>query len=289
MTRPACATPCRIARLGWLAMLAFALAGCGAGGPETFGFDDGYPKPTDYPIHGIDVSKYQGTIDWNAVASSGVKFAWIKATEGGDRLDERFQANWQGAKLAGIPHGAYHFMYWCRSPIDEATWFEENVPVEEDALPPVLDVEPTPDSKTCRRHLERDRTIADMKVVLDEMERHFGKRPIIYTSIDFYRAILSDGAFADYPIWVRSTKHNPALPYGDRDWKFWQYQADGVVPGIAGDVDRNVFFGDRGQWQAFLDGPAAAAPGTAAAAQPPAQAVLAPPQTISPASQADSN
>ena len=173
--------------------------------------------------------------------------------------------------------------------IDEATWFEENVPVEEDALPPVLDVEPTPELENRRRHLERDRTIADMKVVLDKMERHFGKRPIIYTSIDFYRAILSGGAFADYPIWVRSTKHNPALPYGDRDWKFWQYQADGIVPGIAGDVDRNVFFGDRGQWQAFLDGPPAAAPGTAAAAQPPAQAVLAPPQTISPASQANSN
>ena len=109
------------------------------------GFDDGYPKPTDYPIHGIDVSKYQGTIDWNAVASSGVKFVWIKATEGGDHIDERFQANWQGAKQVGIPHGAYHFMYWCRKPIEEATWFEENVPVEADALPPVLDVEPTPE------------------------------------------------------------------------------------------------------------------------------------------------
>jgi lysozyme len=256
MTRPACAIPHRFARLGWLATLAFALAGCGGGGgPAMLDFDDGYPKPTDYPIHGIDVSKYQGTIDWNAVAGSGVKFVWIKATEGGDHIDERFQANWQGAKLAGIAHGAYHFMYWCRPPIEEATWFEENVPVEEDALPPVLDVEPTPDSRTCRRHLERDQTIADMKVMLDEMERHFGKRPIIYTSVDFYRSILGGGAFADYPIWVRSTKHNPALPYGDRDWKFWQYQADGAVPGIDGHVDRNVFYGDHDQWQAFLDGP----------------------------------
>ena len=174
------------------------------------GFDDGYPKPKDYPIHGIDVSKYQGTIDWNAVANSGVKFAWIKATEGGDHVDERFQANWQGAKLAGVAHGAYHFMYWCRPPIEEATWFEQNVPVEEDALPPVLDVEPTPDSRTCRRHLERNQTIADMKVVLEEMERHFGKRPVIYTNLEFYNAILAGGAFANYPIWVRSTKHNPA-------------------------------------------------------------------------------
>src|SRR6476620_6874549 len=66
-------------------------------------FSGNHLKPKDYPIHGIDVSKFQGNIDWNAVASSGVKFAWIKATEGGDR-DARFQANWEGAKAAGIPH-----------------------------------------------------------------------------------------------------------------------------------------------------------------------------------------
>jgi lysozyme len=243
-----------LARLGAVAALAAALTGCGgAAGP--LDVDDNYPKPGDYPIHGIDVSKYQGTIDWSAVAGSGVKFVWIKATEGGDRLDDRFQANWEGAKQAGIPHGAYHFMYWCRPPIEEATWFEQNVPVEDDALPPVLDVEATPDSRTCKRRLERDATIADIKVMLDEMERHFGKRPIIYTSVDFYQAILADGAFADYPIWVRSTKHNPAVPYGSRPWKFWQYQADGAIPGIEGDVDRNVFYGTREQWQAFLDGP----------------------------------
>ena len=111
--------------------------------------------------------------------------------------------------------------------------------------------------------LERDATIADMKVMLDEMERHFGKRPIIYTSVDFYRAILAGGAFADYPIWVRSTKHNPAVPYGDRDWKFWQYRADGTVPGIEGYVDRNAFAGDQTQWQAFLG----AQPAGAAVAQ----------------------
>ena len=61
-----------------------------------------YQKPHDYPVHGIDVSKFQGEIDWSKVADSGVKFAWIKATEGGDRVDERFEANWEGAKAAGV-------------------------------------------------------------------------------------------------------------------------------------------------------------------------------------------
>ena len=150
-----------------LAMAAF-VSGCGGGGPLesdlVFSGDvsSGNLKPKDYPIHGIDVSKFQGDIDWNAVANSGVKFAWIKATEGGDP-DARFQANWEGAKAAGIPHGAYHFIYWCRPPLEEINIFEQNAPVEDDALPPVLDAEATPTSPTCRRHVSQDEAIADMQ------------------------------------------------------------------------------------------------------------------------------
>ena len=220
---------------GLVAAFAAVLAAAPAASPK---MSNGRPNSTsicpsrrDYPIHGIDVSKYQGNIDWDAVANSGVKFVWIKATEGGDHVDERFQANWAGAKQVGIPHGAYHFVYWCRPPIEEVTWFEQNVPVEDDSLPPVLDVESNSESKTCHRHLEQQQTIADMKLMLEEMERHFGKRPVIYTSVDFYEAILSDGAFSDYSMWVRSTKHHPSVRYGSRPWKFWQYQADGSVAG----------------------------------------------------------
>lgn len=232
--------------------LLFALGLC-ACAESLADFDASYPKPRDYPIHGIDVSRFQGEIDWNAVASSGVKFAWIKSTEGGDHADERFQANWAGAKLAGVAHGAYHFVYWCRPATEEMAWFEQNTPVEADALPPVLDVEATPTSRTCQRHLDRASAQADMQIMLGEMERHFGKRPIIYTTVDFYEAILSDGAFADYPIWVRSTKHHPSVRYPGRAWSFWQYQSDGYVPGIAAKVDRNVFHGSHEEWQAFLD------------------------------------
>ena len=120
-----------------------------------------------------------------------------------------------GAKAAGVPHGAYHFVYWCRPPMEEMAFFEQNAPVEQDALPPVLDVEATPTSKTCHRHLTAgERRSADMQVMLEEMERHYGKRPIIYTTVDFYEAILAGGAFSDYPIWVRSTKYHPAVKYG---------------------------------------------------------------------------
>src|ERR1700679_3322509 len=108
--------PRPLMRFGPLAALLAILSGCAGGvSPvDPLGFDPDLPKPRDYPIQGIDVSKYQGNIDWNAVANSGVKFAWIKATEGGDRADERFEANWAGAKQVGIARGAYHFVYWCR-------------------------------------------------------------------------------------------------------------------------------------------------------------------------------
>jgi lysozyme len=236
--------------------LAGALSACGGGaGPVDVFAGSNFPHPRDYPIHGIDVSKFQGEIDWNAVASSGVKFAYIKATEGGDHADERFQANWDGAKAAGIERGAYHFVYWCRPPMEEMNWFEQNAPVDPSALPPVLDVEATPTSKTCKRHLSQAAAIADMKVMLEEMERHYGKRPIIYSTVDFYQAILSDGAFMDYPIWVRSTKYHPTVKYGTRPWAFWQYQSDAYVNGIKPKVDRNAFFGTKAQWEAFLKEP----------------------------------
>jgi len=241
------------ARFAGVAALALSLVGCAGGvGPVSYDFDPDLPKPHDYPVNGIDVSKYQGNVDWNAVAGSGVKFAWIKASEGGDRVDPMFQANWDAARAAGVARGAYHFMYWCRDPLEQIKWMEQNVPVEPGALPPVLDLEATPDSKTCRRHLEREPTIAEVRVALEEMERYFGKRPVIYTSVDFYEAILSGGAFADYPMWVRSTKHHPSVRYGDRKWVFWQYQADGRIPGIDGKVDRNVFHGTEDQWNEFL-------------------------------------
>ena len=258
-------------------MLAGLLSGCGGAGPIEI-VNENHPRPRDYPVHGIDVSKFQGDIDWNAVASSGVKFAYIKATEGGDHLDDRFQANWQGSRDAGIPHGAYHFVYWCRPPMEEMAWFEQVAPVEQDALPPVLDVEATPTSRTCHRHLTQEAAIAEMKVMLEEMESHYGKRPIIYTTVDFYEAILSDGAFMDYPIWVRSTKYHPTVKYGGRPWAFWQYQSDAYVSGIQPKVDRNAFFGTKAQWEAFLKEPnirtATAVNAAAAAIDPKATAQI---------------
>jgi lysozyme len=235
-----------------LGLFLFAfLAGCSSGGGGVM--RDIYPTPADFEVHGIDVSKYQGDIDWNAVYDSGVKFAWIKATEGGDNADEKFEQNWERAKAAGIPRGAYHFAYWCRTGEEQAAWFLAHVPNDPDALPPVLDLEWNGQSKTCPRHPSRQEALATIRTILVAMERAYGKRPVIYTSIDFHRDVLA-GEFMNYPLWVRSVKCYPSIKYGDRFWHFWQHTAQGHVPGIRGYVDRNAFRGSVKDWRAWVAG-----------------------------------
>jgi lysozyme len=228
-------------------MTALGLAGCGMG----FDSGDRYPHPSDFAIQGIDVSKYQGDVDWASVSRSGVQFAWIKATEGGDYLDEKFHQNWDLAREAGLRRGAYHFAYWCRPAQEQAAWFLANVPNDPMALPPVLDVEWNEQSKTCPHHIGREQALADMKIILDAMEQAYGKRPVIYTSVDFHRDVLQ-GEFLNYPIWVRSVKSYPAVKYGSRRWHFWQHTAEGAVPGVRGYVDRNAFYGSPSDWQNWL-------------------------------------
>ena len=242
----------KLAKLLLACVGALALAACSSVPVTHLG--EGLPQPRDFEIHGIDVSKYQGLIDWQQVKQSGVQFAWIKATEGGDSADSQFQRNWAAAKAVGIPRGAYHFVYWCRPWQEEMSWFQQNVPVDPDALPPVLDVEATPESKSCKRKLYPEEVIPQMRAMLQAMERHFGKKPVIYSTVDFYAGILAGGALSDYPIWVRSTKYSPAIKYGSRKWHFWQYQSDAYIPGISGKVDRNAFFGTRAQWRRFVAG-----------------------------------
>ncbi len=247
------------------ALTAVTLAGCGSAIPfvETTGSihrsaahppNSAFtgPFPHDFPIQGIDVSKYQGDIDWAQVKASGVQFAYMKATEGGDHVDEKFQQNWKGAKAAGVARGAYHFVHWCRPWREEMRNFKQVVAVERDALPPVLDVEATPESKTCKRRLERGPAVAEIREMLREMERHYGRKPVIYTTVDFYEHILNPSELEEYPIWIRSVKYSPHVKYGSRNWHFWQFQSDAKIPGIVGNVDRNAFKGDHKQWLAFM-------------------------------------
>ena len=246
----------RLIRGAFLAGLTLALGACSAA-PERYpGKGDVKPHPgvaraKNLEIHGIDVSKWQGTIDWAAVRGAGTQFAFIKATEGGDHVDERFLQNWHGAKAAGVPRGAYHFMYWCRPAHEQAAWFRQNVPADPDALPPVLDLEWNGHSRTCPKKVPREEALAGVKLMLDEMEAHTGKRPMIYTDITFHNEVLA-GELEDYPHWLRSVAAEPEHRFINRRWTLWQYTATGRVPGIRGDVDRNAFYGSEDHWRTFL-------------------------------------
>ncbi len=209
------------------------------------------PVAQSYPVHGVDVSRYQGQVNWSEARAAGTRFAYIKATEGGDHADENFMLHWISARDAGMPRGAYHFYYWCRPVKDQIKWFFKNVPVERDALPPVLDVEwYGAASEKCPKKVPKAEAIADMKLFLQAVEKHYGKRPMIYTSIDFYRDILV-GELQEYPLWVRTVNAQPFERYGDRRWMLWQYTDMGRVPGIKGNVDRNAFAGTEEEWARF--------------------------------------
>ena len=243
---------------------ALPIFGCAAGVGdlvEPAAFAGNHPFPVrdattghhHHDVHGIDVAKYQNDIQWDAVKSGGVDFAFIKATEGGDRLDDRFQANWNAARAAGLPRGAYHFNYWCSSMAAQAEWFKRNVPVDPEALPPVLDLEWNFQSPTCPKKVPRETAQAEVHAFVNAVERHYRKKPILYTDIVFYRDVLNDGSFSDYPLWVRSVKDLPQVRYPGRQWAFWQYTERGSVPGIQGHVDKNAFAGSKAQWRRLVE------------------------------------
>lgn len=208
-------------------------------------------SPSTYAVHGIDVSKYQGTIDWNTARAAGVSFAFIKATEGGDMFDPKFEEYWAGSRAAGIPRSAYHFFYFCRPAIEQVQWYIRHVPRERDALPPVLDMEWNHLSPTCRLRPPPEKVRSEMQVFLNALERHYGKRPIIYTTIDFHRENI-EGHFLDYPMWLRAVAEHPDTLYPGHSWTFWQYTGTGIVPGITGNTDINVFNGTIEQWRRWL-------------------------------------
>jgi lysozyme len=214
--------------------------------------DFGKNHPARHDVHGIDLSKWNGSdIDWPTVKKSGVSFVFLKATEGKDRVDPTFEKNWRDAAAVGIPYAPYHFYYFCSSADEQADWFIANVPRQSMKLPPVLDVEWNHASKTCRMRPDPQTVRASMKRFMDRIEAYYGKRPIIYTSVDFHKDNLV-GAFNDYPFWVRSVAAHPSKIYEGRRWAFWQYTATGVVPGLKGETDINVFVGTAKNWNSYV-------------------------------------
>ncbi len=203
--------------------------------------------PYSYAIHGIDVSRWQGEIDWATAKKAGVSFAYLKATEGGDLVDPLFRANWRASGQAGVPRGAYHYFYFCRPAEQQARWFIRNVPKEPNALPHVLDMEWNPYSKTCTHRPDGAKVRAEARRFLSILEAHYGRRPVIYTTVDFF-AETGIGRLRGVEFWLRSVAGHPRKTYPSAFWRIWQYSGTGRVPGINGDVDLNVFHDSPETW-----------------------------------------
>jgi lysozyme len=192
-----------------------------------FYFQTFSPDRGRYPVRGIDVSHHQGRIDWERVAADDVAFAVIKATEGGDHIDDAFAANLRAARAAGLAVGAYHFFTFCRPGADQARNFISVVPRDQPLLPPVVDIE-SPEQLT-----------AELSAFLGPVEAAFGKTAILYVTDEAAEAYA--GQIVGRPRWLRSLALRPSQD----DWIYWQYHNRGRVDGIGGDVDLNVLQGGR--------------------------------------------
>lgn len=239
-----------------LVTLVAILAACGrspGGRTPIPGDNDPHPgvnKARAAEIQGIDIARYQGLIDFNKAREGGTHFVFMKSTEGKDYIDPNFRTNWEHARQAGVPRGAYHFMTWCSLAADQAAWFARNVPNDPDALPPVLDLEWNNHSSCKNKHNRAD-VLEKVRVMLAAMEAHTGKVPVIYTDINFHRDVL-EGEHFDNPFWLRSTAAEPHHKYRNRQWMFWQWTQTGTMSGVRTEVDRNAFYGGRDEWTQFL-------------------------------------
>lgn len=198
-----------------------------------------YPDKSEFPVRGIDISHHQGEINWGALAEENLSFVIIKATEGADFVDPKFSHNWRNARQSGYRTGAYHFYRLCKTPEEQAANFRNVVPKENGSLPPSVDLE---FGGNCETDKPKDQILAEIQRFLTLLEKHYGAKPIIYATPEFYDAYLQ-GWFTDYPIWFRDIYGRPDLPDG-RSWYIWQYANRGHLKGIDTYVDLNVLNGD---------------------------------------------
>ncbi|MDX2089895.1 MAG: GH25 family lysozyme [Kofleriaceae bacterium] len=204
-------------------------------------------------VKGIDVSYYQGNIDWTKVAADGVKYAFIRVSDGLNYPDSKFATYWPQAKANGILRGAYQFFRPAQDPIEQANLLLQRIGTQEPGdLPPVIDVE-------ADGGLAPETVAAKVKQWIDHVEAATGVKPIIYTGFYFWRDEVGAPAFgADYPLWHAqyTTADCPNIPPPWTSWAFWQFTDSGRVNGIAGPVDTNRFNGTYTDLAA-LTGPAA--------------------------------
>ncbi len=198
-------------------------------------------------LEGIDVSKWQGTIDWQRVAGDGISFAFIRLNDGTSSRDPQFARNWQGARDAGVVRGMYQYFRPAGNVATQASiMIEAMQDSTADDLPPVIDV-------------ENDGGLAPTAVAarvgqwIEAVQTATGRTPIIYTGKFFWRDEVRSLAFGSHALWIAQyTQLCPDIPDPWTRWTFWQLTDNGRVAGISGPVDVDRFDGTIADLAAFV-------------------------------------
>lgn len=193
-------------------------------------------------LHGIDISHFQGAVNFNSVAESGIKFVYLKATQGTDFVDPTYQdrisalqqlnSNNKQLKKEPLLHGAYHFYQPAQDPVAQAQFFLKQVQNHKHSLPPMLDVEISQGTKP--EEIQKGVT-----AWLAYVQQALNCKPILYSYGDFWTENLG-AEFNSFPFWLADYAPHPSVPKGLLNWRLWQYQDKGRVPGIESTVDLDV-------------------------------------------------
>jgi lysozyme len=211
------------------------------------------PSKEDYPVRGVDLSSYQGEVDWEVLAKQDIDFAFIKATEGSSFIDPKYSYNIENALKTHLRVGSYHFFSFESSGTRQAEHFIKTVAKTENMLPPVVDIEYYADYKS--NPPDKENVQKNLKELLEQLESNYGMRPIIYATRISYKHYIR-GAFSEYDIWIRDVYFTPSLE-DDRKWTFWQYSDKEKLDGYNGVekyIDMNVFNGSEEEFGKYRTG-----------------------------------
>lgn len=181
---------------------------------------------------GIDVSHYQGHINWDEVAKgTSISYVYLKATEGATYVDDTYDRNLREVRRVGLNVGSYHFYRPNTCWKEQLKNMTSIVKVENQDLVPIIDIEH-------RGSVSPTKFIEDLKLFINKVTEHYGKKPLLYTYQKFYNRYLLY-QFKDYHFMIAQYRSDSPLLNDGKDYIMWQYTSSGSIPGIKGDVDRS--------------------------------------------------
>ncbi len=208
------------------------------------------PIPKGYSVLGIDVSHHNGKIDWEAVKVQGVRFAYVKSTEGVSHTNQNYESNYQKAKKNNITAGMYHFFIFKKDGAQQAKFFIENSEFQCGDLPPMVDVEYSTNNIRSTDKKVIKQTLTQLRRFDSVVYRTWRVRPVIYTNKECYEDLIR-GNFPQNHLWICDLSQEPCREkYAD--WHIWQYSHTGKIKGIKSKTDMNVFHSTEEDFEAWV-------------------------------------